>query len=80
MVLVYSLPLVIHSPTEGLRVSQAEAVTPDIQKLPLTRETLLKFFQSDDGSLVDMRFVPVALLAFAGFLIFDVLSSLKLKF
>ena len=65
--------------TEGLRVSQAEAVTPDILKLAMTREILFKFFQGLDGSLVDARFMTVALLAFAGFLIFDVLSSLKLK-
>ena len=50
----------------------------DILTLPLTREILLKFFQSLDESLVDTRFMTVALLAFAGFLI-DVLSSLKLK-
>ena len=65
--------------TGGLRVSQAEAVTPDIQKLAMTREILLKFFQSLDGSLVDTRFMTVALLAFPGFLIFDVLFSLSLK-
>ena len=65
--------------TEGLRVSQAEAVTPDILKLAMTREILFKFFQGLDGSLVDTRFMTVALLAFEGFLIFDVLFSLKLK-
>ena len=65
--------------TEGLRVSQAEAVTPDIQKLAVTREILLKFFQGLDGSLVDSRSMTVALLAFAGLLIFDVLFSRKLK-
>ena len=54
-------------------------LSPDIQKLPLTREILLKFFQSHDGSLVDTRFMTVALLSFTAFLIFDVLSSLKLK-
>ena len=49
------------------------------KKLPMTREILFKFFQSLDGSLVDTRFMAMALLAFAGFLRFDELSSLKLK-
>ena len=49
------------------------------KKLPMTREILLKFFQNLDGSLVDTRFMAMALLAFAGFLRFDELSSLKLK-
>ena len=45
----------------------------------MAREILLKFFQNLYGSLVDTRFVAMALLAFAGFLRFDELSSLKLK-
>ena len=49
------------------------------KKLPFTGEILLKFFQSLDGSLVDTRFMAMALLAFAGFLRFDELSNLKLK-
>ena len=49
------------------------------KKLPMTREILFKFFQSLDGSLVDTRFMAMALLAFAGFLRFDELSSLKLR-
>ena len=49
------------------------------KKLPMTREILLKFLQNLDGSLVDTRFMAMALLAFAGFLRFDELSSLKLK-
>ena len=49
------------------------------KKLPVTPEILLKFHQSLDGSLVDTRFMAMALLAFAGFLKFDELSSLKLK-
>ena len=49
------------------------------KKLPMTGEILLKFFQSLDGSLVDTRFMAMALLAFAGFLRFDELSNLKLK-
>lgn len=49
------------------------------KKLPMTGEILLKFFRSLDGSLVDTRFMAMALLAFAGFLRFDELSNLKLK-
>ena len=49
------------------------------KKLPFTGEILLKFFQSLAGSLVDTRFMAMALLAFAGFLRFDELSNLKLK-
>ena len=50
------------------------------KKLPMTREILLKFFfENLDGSLVDARFMAMALLAFAGFLRFYELSSLKLK-
>ena len=45
----------------------------------MTGEILLKFFRSLDGSLVDTRFMAMALLAFAGFLRFDELSNLKLK-
>ena len=40
-----------HTFTEGLRARQAEAVTPDMQRLPMTREILLKFFQSLRDSL-----------------------------
>lgn len=49
------------------------------KKLPITGEILLKFFQSLYGSLVDTRFMAMALLSFAGFLRFDELSNLKLK-
>ena len=49
------------------------------KKLPITPEILLTFFQSLDGSLVDTRFIAMALLAFAGFLRFDELANLKLK-
>lgn len=49
------------------------------KKLPITPGILLKFHQSLDGSLVDSRFMAMALLAFAGFLRFDELSSLRLK-
>ena len=50
------------------------------KKLPMTREILLKFFQSFDGSFVDTRFMAMALLAFAGILRFDGLSAvLSLK-
>ena len=45
----------------------------------MTGEILLKFFQSLDGSLVDSKFMAMALLAFAGFLRFHELSNLKLK-
>ena len=49
------------------------------KKLPITPEILQTFFQSLDGSLVDTRFISMALLAFAGFLRFDELANLKLK-
>ena len=49
------------------------------KKLPMTREILLKFFQNLHGSLVDTRFMAMALLAFAGFLRFNELSSLRPK-
>ena len=49
------------------------------KKLPITPEILQKLFQSLDGSLVDTRFMAMALLAFAGFLRFDELANLKLK-
>ncbi|CAH3041556.1 unnamed protein product [Porites lobata] len=49
------------------------------KKLTITPEILLTFFQSLDGSLVDTRFIAMALLAFAGFLRFDELANLKLK-
>ena len=41
------------------------------KKLPITPEILQKFFQSLDGSLVDTKFMAMALLAFAGLLRFD---------
>ena len=49
------------------------------KRLPITPEILLKFHQSLDGSLVDTRFMAMAVLAFTGFLRFDELSNLKLK-
>ena len=49
------------------------------KKLPMTLEILQKLFQSLDGSLVDTRFMAMALLAFAGFLRFHELANLKLK-
>ena len=49
------------------------------KKLPITPGILQKFFQSLDGSLVDMRFMATVLLAFVGFLRFDELANLKLK-
>ena len=49
------------------------------KKSPMTSVILLKVFQSLDGSLVDTRFMAMALLAYAGFLRFDELSDLKLK-
>ena len=49
------------------------------KKLPITPEILQKLFQNLDRSLVDTRFMAMALLAFAGFLRFDELASLKLK-
>lgn len=45
----------------------------------MTPGILLKIFQSLDGSLVDTRFMAMALLAFACFLRFDELSNLKRK-
>ena len=49
------------------------------KKLPMTPEILQKLFQSLDGSLVDTRFMAMALLAFAGFLRFHELANLKFK-
>ena len=49
------------------------------KKLPITPEILQKLFQNLDRSLVDTRFMAMALLAFAGFLRFDELANLKLK-
>ena len=49
------------------------------KKFPMSTEILLKFFHSLDGSLVDTRFMAMALLAYAGFLRFDELSNLRLK-
>ncbi|CAH3032798.1 unnamed protein product, partial [Porites lobata] len=49
------------------------------KKLPITPEILQKLFQSLDGSLVDTRFMAMALLALAGFLRFDELANLKLR-
>ena len=45
----------------------------------MTLEILQKLFQSLDRSLVDTRFMAMALLAFAGFLRFHELANLKLK-
>ena len=42
----------------------------------MTPEILRKLFQSLDGSLVDTRFMAMALLAFAGFLRFHELAIL----
>ena len=49
------------------------------KKLPITPGILQRFFQSLDGSLVDTRFMAMALLAFAGFLRLDELTNLKLE-
>ena len=49
------------------------------KKLPITPKILQKFFRSLDGSLVDIRFIAMALLALARFLRFDELADLILK-
>ena len=49
------------------------------KKLPITPKILQKFFRSLDGSLVDIRFIAMALLALVGFLRFDELANLILK-
>ena len=49
------------------------------KKLPITPKILQMFFRSLDGSLVDTRFIAMALLVFAGFLRFDELANLNLK-
>lgn len=45
----------------------------------MTTQILLKFFQSLNGSLVDKKFMAMALLAYTGFLRFDEPSNLRLK-
>ena len=45
----------------------------------MTTEILIKFLQSQGSSLVDTKFMAVALLAYTGFLRFDELSNLRLK-
>ena len=49
------------------------------KKLPITPKILQMFFRSLGGSLVDTRFIAIALLVFAGFLRFDELANLNLK-
>ena len=68
-------------PQKDLRVSQAEAVPPDIQKIVYDKGDFCSSFSGalGDRSLVDTRLMAIDLLTLAEFMRFDELSSLELK-
>ena len=52
---------------KGLESARRRLSYQKSKKLPTTTEILIKFLQSQDGSLVDTKFMAVALLAYTGF-------------
>lgn len=75
------LILITDSSEEGNGVLESlqQKLSQKSKKSPMTTQILLKFFQSLNGSLVDKRFMAMALLAYTGFLRFDEPSNLRLK-
>ena len=75
------LILITDSSEEGNGVLESlrQRLSQKSKELLMTTQILLKFFQSLNGSLVDKRFMAMALLAYTGFLRFDEPSNLRLK-